>query len=141
MKSAIRIFVVGIAVAIIIATVSWVATTPPAELIQQSSMAVEVPSEVNTAIGIGIAAMMTAGLLFIFTKTGLDLRMYAAPVALTISTFVTAELQSVINVIPMTYDPWINIGFKILVVLLGSVGTLFVIKGRSTSGDVTPRLV
>jgi hypothetical protein len=103
-----------------------VACSPPP--IEQGSLAVQVPEEINLAIGVGIAALMTAGAVFVFRKTGLDLSGHATAIASTISLFVVTELQNVINVIPETYDPWVVLIFRVVVLLLGSVGALYLIN-------------
>ena len=89
-----------------------------------TSSAVTVPDAINLAIEVGLVALMTIGTAFLFKWTGLDLQSFAAPVGVAVSVYVIAELQGAINTIPMEYDPWLSIGFKLVVVLLGSAGTL-----------------
>lgn len=86
--------------------------------------AVQVPEAINNAIAVGIAALLSLGFAWLFAKTGLDLTGFATPLAITISAFVVAELQNIINMIPESYDPTVDFVFKVIVLLLGSVGLL-----------------
>lgn len=90
----------------------------------QTSIAVQVPQAINEAIAIGFVALLALGAAYVFEKTGLDLRGFAAPLAITISAWVVAELQNIINTIPESYDPTADFVFKVIVLLLGSVGLL-----------------
>ena len=123
MKKLFKPFVYLLASAVVFA--AFVTAFPPSADI---AAAVQVPQELNLAIGVGITALMTAGAVFLFSKIGLDLQQFATPVASSISIYVVIELQNVVNTIPEIYDPWLNLLFKILVVLLGSVGALYLVN-------------
>lgn len=126
--------VISLFFVLVFGTAMVVSSTPEAMPAVQTSTAVELPKEVSEAIGIGFVALMTLGLNYLFQITKLDLRGFAIPLASAISLFVVGELQNIINTIPEMYDPWLNMGFKILVILLGSIGVLFAIRGPSWHG-------
>lgn len=90
----------------------------------QESMAVQVPEAINLAIGTGVAALLALGAAYVFQKLGLDLRGYTAPVAITLSAWIVAELQNVVNIIPEMYDPYIDFAFRVIVLLLAPTGLL-----------------
>jgi hypothetical protein len=89
-----------------------------------TSQAVDVPEAIELAIGVLVLAALTAGFVFIFEKTGLDLRGYAIPVSVTVSAFLVAQLQGIINTIPAQYDPLISTLLQIIVVIIGGLGVL-----------------
>lgn len=92
--------------------------------------------QINTAIGIGIAALVTAGLVYVQRAIGLDLRNFGTGIAGAISLWVVTELQNVINTIPEAYDPTINFVFYVLLYVFGTAGTLYLItKGKDQAGD------
>lgn len=89
-----------------------------------TSQAVEVPQAISLAIGALVLAALTAGFVFLFEKSGLDLRGFAVPLSVTISAFLVAQLQGLINTIPAQYDPLLSIVLQILVVIIGGLGVL-----------------
>ena len=89
-----------------------------------TSSAVDVPEAIELGIGALVLALLTAGFVFVFEKTRLDLRGFATPIAVTISAFLVTELQNIVNTIPETYDPTLDIFFQILVVIIGGLGVL-----------------
>lgn len=89
-----------------------------------TSQAVEVPQAINLAIGALVLAALTAGFVFLFEKSGLDLRGFAMPISVTVSTFLVAQLQHLINVIPQMYDSALTIILQIIVVIIGGLGVL-----------------
>lgn len=107
----------------------------------QESMAVQVPEAVNTAIAIGITALVSLGVAYVLKATGLDLSSISTPLAVSVSAFVVAELQNIINAIPESYDPTLNLVFKIIVVLLGSVGLLWARKPAPPTEPYHPSLL
>jgi hypothetical protein len=89
-----------------------------------TSSAVDVPEAIELAIGVLVLAALTAGFVFIFEKTGLDLRGFALPISITISAFLVAQLQGLINTIPAQYDPVLSTVLQIIVVIIGGMGVL-----------------
>lgn len=110
------------------------ACSPAPDFAAQESRAVQVPEEINYAIGVGLAAILAAGAAYVAQKTGLDLGPHTAPVAITLSAWVVAELQNVINTLPESLDPTLDFVFKLIVYLLGAAGTLVLVKKRGV-GD------
>jgi hypothetical protein len=96
--------------------------------VQQNSVAVQIPEALTTAIGIGIFVLLTAGFVYLFQLTGLDLRGYATGLAGTISLFVVTELQNIINAIPEAYDPYLDMILRIIVIIVGGMGLLYLRK-------------
>src|SRR5689334_6376586 len=89
-----------------------------------TSQAVEVPQAINLAIGALVLAVLTAGFVFIFEKTKLDLRGFALPISVAVSAFLVAQLQGLINTIPAQYDPLLSTVLQIIVVIIGGLGVL-----------------
>lgn len=89
-----------------------------------TSQAVEVPQAISLAIGALVLAALTAGFVFLFEKSGLDLRGFAVPLSVTISAFLVAQLQGLINTIPAQYDPLLSTILQIIVVIIGGLGVL-----------------
>jgi hypothetical protein len=71
-----------------------------------------------------LIALFTYGTIYIFEKLNLDLRQYAVPVALTVSTFLVGILQGWVNVQPVELDPWILLGERVIAALLAGFGAL-----------------
>jgi len=89
-----------------------------------TSQAVEVPQALALALGALVLAALTAGFVFLFEKLGLDLRGFAVPISVTLSAFLVAQLQGLINTIPAQYDPLISTVLQIIVVIIGGLGVL-----------------
>ena len=89
-----------------------------------TSQAVEVPQAINLAIGAVVFALVTAGFVYIFERTGLDLRGYAVAISGAISAYLVAQLQGLINTIPTQYDPTLSVLLQIIVVIIGGIGVL-----------------
>jgi hypothetical protein len=89
-----------------------------------TSSAVEVPQAIELAIGALILAALTAGFVYLFEKSGLDLRGFALPISVTVSAFLVAQLQGLINTIPVEYDPLLSTVLQIIVVIIGGLGVL-----------------
>jgi hypothetical protein len=102
-----------------------------------TSSAVQVPVAVNTAIQIGIIALLTAGFTWVFKTFGWDFRGLASVIGLALSTVIVAELQSLINLIPAAWDPIVNTFLYFLVLILAPAGGLFLLnrKDKESSGD------
>jgi len=89
-----------------------------------TSQAVQVPEALQLALGALILAALTAGFVYIFEWTGLDLRGYAVGISVTISAYLVAQLQGWINTLPAQYDPMLTVILQILVVIVGGLGVL-----------------
>jgi hypothetical protein len=89
-----------------------------------TSQAVEVPPAIQLALGALVLAALTAGFVFLFEKSGLDLRGFAVPISVTISACLVAQLQGLINTIPAQYDPLLSTVLQIIVVIIGGLGVL-----------------
>jgi len=96
-------------------------SAPPVE---QTSIAVQVPTAINDAIAVGLTALVALGFAYLLKAIGLDLQAATAPVSIAISAWVVGELQNVINSVPEAYDPTFNFIFKIIVLLIAPVGLL-----------------
>lgn len=88
--------------------------------------AVPVPTEINEFIAGLVFAGVTAGFVWLFNFTGLDLKMLTEPAAGAISLWLLTELQGWVNLIPPEYDTYVSIAFRIIVVILGGIGALYV---------------
>lgn len=95
-----------------------------------TSQAVDVPEALELAIGALVLAALTAGFVFVFEKTGLDLRGYAVPISVTVSAYLVAQLQGLINTIPAEYDPLLSVVLEIIVVIIGGLGVLRLRSGE-----------
>jgi hypothetical protein len=89
-----------------------------------TSQAVEVPQAIKLAIGALLLAALTAGFVFLFEKSGLDLRGFAVPISVAASAYLVAQLQGLINTIPAQYDPLLSTILQIIVVIIGGLGVL-----------------
>lgn len=89
-----------------------------------TSQAVDVPEVIELAIGTLVLAVLTAGFVFLFEKTGLDLRGFALPISVAASAYLVAQLQGFIDTIPAQYDPFLTVLFEIIVVIIGGLGVL-----------------
>jgi hypothetical protein len=89
-----------------------------------TSAAVQVPEALQLALGTAVLVALTAGFVYLFEKTGLDLRGFATPISVALSAFLVAQLQGWINTIPAQYDQTITIVLQILVVIIGGLGVL-----------------
>lgn len=89
-----------------------------------TSSAVQVPEALRLAIGGLTLMLVTLGLQAVFDGIGLDLRGAGAIVAVSLSGFVIAQLQGLINVIPAAYDQMTMIVLNILVVILSGLGSI-----------------
>jgi hypothetical protein len=89
-----------------------------------TSQADDVPETIELALGVLVLAALTAGFVFLFEKTGLDLRGFAMPVSVAVSAFLVAQLQGLINIIPAQYDQLLTIALQIIVVIIGGLGVL-----------------
>lgn len=118
------ILVLGIAV-----VVTALATATGAQGLVQTSSAVQIPQELALAFGGLIFALVTAGLLWVFQKTGLDLTGVAQGIAMALSAFFLALAQHWIDLAPASADPWITMFLNILLVVLTGLGTLFLLSG------------
>ena len=121
-----KLFPVVVLVMLVLGACAPVEPTP-------TSIAVQIPSDIALAIEIGVTALLTAGAAFVFAKIGLDLRGFAVPLSMTIALWIVGELQNIINTIPETYDPTLNLVLKIIVLVLGSLGILYLRKPEAPS--------
>lgn len=114
---------------VVIASVSWLAGAGAI------ASAVPVPVEINEFIAGLIFAAVTAGFVWLFEWIGLNLKTLTEPVAGAISLWLLTELQGWVNLIPPEYDQYVGIAFRIIVVIIGGIGTLYVIaraRGEKT---------
>lgn len=109
-----RILVMAV---LILVTVAACAPAP-------TSQAVDVPQAIELAVGALVLAALTAGFVFLLEKTGLDLRGFAVPLSVTVSAYLVAQLQGLINTIPAQYDPLLSTVLQIIVVIIGGLGVL-----------------
>lgn len=100
---------------------------------EQTSSAVDVPDAVEVGIAGLLIALFSAGAIYIFERTGLDLRQYSIPVAVTFATYVVAELQSWINTIPPVHDPLLMIALNVLGALLAGFGVLRLVSRQPST--------
>jgi hypothetical protein len=89
-----------------------------------TSSAVQVPQALALAAAALVLALLTAGFVYVFEKTGLDLRGFAVPISVAISTYLIAQLQGWINTLPAQYDATLTVILQILVVIIGGFGVL-----------------
>jgi hypothetical protein len=119
-----------------------VGCTPPPE--PQSSVASQIPEEISLAISAGFVALFTAGSVYLFNKLGLDLKGFATPLGMAVGTWSVSELQNYINLVPETYDPWFDMLFRIILVVIGGgVGILSLLahKGDGKKKDEPNELI
>lgn len=90
----------------------------------QSSSAAQIPEALIQFFNGVVIALFTAGFVYIFEKSGFDLRQYAIPLAGTFATWIVTELQGYINTIPDFQDVYINLLFRILLALIPAAGLL-----------------
>ena len=112
-----------------------VGCVPPPEVSEtttavQTSMAVQIPEALALAVNAMFVLLLTGATVYLFEKFGLDLRGYETPVGLALGVWVISELQNYINTVSEIYDPWLNILFRILVVILAPVGFLRLRSGQ-----------
>ena len=113
--------VVFLGVALLAACSPWV---PEEQGAIATSVAVQVPQALALAISGFLVMLLAAATVYLFEKFNLDLRGYATPVGLALGTWIVAELQKYINTIPTTYDPWVDMILRILVIIFVTVGAL-----------------
>lgn len=107
----------------------------------QSSNAVQIPDALRLALSGLILAGVTLGLQALFDMFGLDLRGVGAAVAVAISGFGIAQLQGLIDIIPVAYDQITTIVLNILVVILSGLGALRALLHRERAAALfAPRL-
>jgi hypothetical protein len=121
-----RISTIVALVAILVA--SWFISQSPA-----SAQAVPIPIEINLWVEGLVFAAVTAGFVWLFKTIGLDLRGFTAQISGALSVWILFELQDLINTIPDTYDVYVSIVFKIIVVVLGGLGSLFILARANRS--------
>lgn len=113
-----RVLVLLAAVAIF--GVSWLASSGAV------ASAVPIPQEINVFLAGLIFSGVTAGFMWLFQYTGIDLRGFAEPISGTLSIWLLSELQGWVNLIPPQYDLFVGVAFQIIVVILTGLGTLHV---------------
>lgn len=110
----IRMFVILIAVLLL------TACSPAPQEVQTSGAVV-----VNPVLFDGLLIFLfTMGTIYLFEKFGLDLRQFAVPVAVTVSTALVGWVQGWVTGQPIEMDPWIMLGLRILEALLAGFGAL-----------------
>lgn len=98
--------------------------TPEEQSVVATSSAVQIPEALIQLFNGLLLGLLTAGFVWVFEKTGLDLRQYAVGVSGALATWVVAELQGYINTIPEFGDVYINLIFRLLLALVPAVGLL-----------------
>jgi len=92
------------------------------------AQAVPIPEQLSLWVAGLIFIAVTAGFDYLFKLVGLDFREYATPLSGTISFWLITELQGWVNLIDPKFDNFVAIVFQILVVIVGGIGTLFLLK-------------
>lgn len=91
------------------------------------------PEKIN-ALQLALAALLTtvftAGFVYIFEKTGLDLRGLALPAATAVSLFVVGIVLDWINILDPMYNATIDTVLTILLIILAQVGVLRIASRR-----------
>lgn len=113
--------VLALLAAVAIFGVSWLASSGAV------ASAVPIPQEINVFLAGLIFTGVTAGFMWLFQYTGIDLRGFAEPISGTLSLWLLSELQGWVNLIPPQYDVFVGIAFQIIVVILTGLGTLHVL--------------
>lgn len=89
-----------------------------------TSAAAKIPEALALAFNGLIVLAVTAATVYLSEKIGLDLKGYATPVGTAIGAFIVGELQNYINTIPESFDPWIDMIFKVLLLIAVPAGVL-----------------
>lgn len=92
-----------------------------------TSMAVQIPEAVVTIIRIGTIALLTFGFTWLFNVFGIDLRGQAPVVGLVLATWITGQLQGLINITPATWDPFLNTFFYFLTLIFAPAGFIYMV--------------
>lgn len=139
MKQGNKFNLVGLLVAIA-GTVLFVFTlnTSPGEGVAQfaavqTSSAVQIPQALVLAFNALLFTVLTAGFTYIISKIGLDLTSFATPLAATLSTFLLGLAQNWIDLQPISSDPLLLMILNVLVVIVGGLGTLFIVRKRDSA--------
>ena len=108
---------------VVVLSLAIVACSPAPTAVQTSS-AVQIDPALKLLFEGLLITLFTAGTIYIFERTGLDLKQFAIPVAVSFSTFLVGALQNWINFQPIELDPWIALGLRIVGALLAGFGAL-----------------
>lgn len=106
-----------------------------------TSMAVQIPEAVITAIRIGIIALLTLGFTWVFNVFGIDLRGQAPVLGLVLATWVTGQLQGLINITPEQWDPFLNTLFYFLTIILAPAGLIYMFKKKDQPSSESYKLI
>lgn len=101
-----------------------------------TSNAVQLPEALTLAISGLILAAVTLGLQAVFDSIGLDLRGVGVAIVVAVSGFAVAQLQGLIDIIPVQYDQLVTIVLNVAVVILGGLGTLQALFKRERAAQV-----
>lgn len=121
---------VVIILAVLVAALIVMSVTVDPQAAIQTSSAVTIPDEVKLGFTGVMIALWTAGLTYLFERTGLDLRSHAVPLAATIAVFLVGLAQNWINVLDPMYDPTVVLVLRILGALLSGIGVLRLVSRR-----------
>lgn len=102
----------------------------PGQGLIQTSSAVQVPQVLLVILTGFLFALLTIVFTYILQHLGLDLIMYARPLAVTLATFLIAVVQHWIDLQPITSDPYILTVLNVLVVILAGYSTLLIVSGQ-----------
>jgi hypothetical protein len=108
-------------------------TPPPYEETLQTSVAVQIPEALVLALSGFFVTMFAIATVWLFEHFRLDLRNVSVPVGIAFGAWIVSEAQNYINTIPTTYDPWLILLFRILVVIAVPVGTLRLLSKKRAS--------
>lgn len=125
-KKYVKFFIVIVLAAV--AVIAYFQAQQVSTAIAPTSMAVQVPEAINTAIQIGVIALLTAGFTWLFNVMGVDFRGFASVLGLALSTWIVTELQNIVNTLPEAWDPFVSSFFYLIVMILAPAGALFLAK-------------
>lgn len=103
-----------------------------------TSSAVQIPNLLVLAIDALILVGITLGLQVVFDSFGLDLRGFGAAIAVVVSAFVVAQLQGIIDLVPVQYDQLVSIVLNVLVVILSGLGTIRAFFNPTRAAQLLP---
>ena len=97
-----------------------------------TSVAVQIPQALSLAFQGLVLALMTFAFNWILQAIGWDITGFAAPLSISLSTFLLGLAQQWINLQPVSSDPTIMLVLNILVIVLSGVGVVALATGRRT---------
>jgi len=104
----------------------------------QTSVAVQFPEVLALALNGLLAGLLALAFVYLTEKTGLNLQQFATPAGFVIGGWIVTELQNYINTVPEMYDPWLNMLFRVLIVISIPVGILRLFYSGSSPKSLIP---